>query len=180
MKFKEHKYDGKVSAIVTFFKQKKVEKDVINSIKPYVDETIIVKDKGGLAYQRNIGLKKAKHEYVLFCDGDILCTPQFIYQAKNHFASHDDTAVVGGIITTERETPVQDLMAFLQYNLFKRHYNPDKCFMVRRHVFISGARFSEESGDDKDFYKTVKIEFGCRVHRVDVKLLQLGDGGDGY
>ena len=118
MKLKKLKYNGKVSAVVTFFNQSQFKKKVLASIKPQVDEVIVVEDKGTLKFQRDYGLSRAKHEFVLFCDGDIIVGENFVKHAKQKFKDDYYTGVVGGMITNPMETPAQELMAVLRFRAF--------------------------------------------------------------
>jgi len=163
--------DGKVSAVVIFYNQEQFKKQVLKNIN--ADELIIVENKGNQSYQRTLGLQQAKHEYVLFCDGDIVVDTEFIMQAQIILKNIPSVAIVGGLITTPMETPAQEMMAILRYRAFHKSHNIDGCYLVRRELF-NFLKFDNPPHELKSFYEGIK-KLGLRQEKIKYKLLHLGE-----
>ena len=173
-KMKKIKNDGKVSAIICFYNQNENIKSVVNSIEHQVDEVIVVKDKGCLTTQRNIGLEKAKHEYILFCDGDIIVRDGFVANAVAIMTKEEKIGMIGGKIITPCLSPAQELMCILRLRSFYKEASIAGSFMTRRKYFLLGAKFNFFPYENKGLTDWLKT-YNLYSKRIDVELVHIGE-----
>lgn len=68
-------------------------KDILKSLEDTV-EVIYAKKNGGVAAARNIGINKAKSEYILCLDADDTIEPTYLEKAKNMFEMDEKAGIV--------------------------------------------------------------------------------------
>ncbi|MBN2421623.1 glycosyltransferase [Candidatus Woesearchaeota archaeon] len=174
----------KVSAVVCPLNQEKFIKRCIDSILPQVDEVIVVDAssddrtleiidkrykknsnisvyiiprKEPLAYARNYGAKRAKHELILFADSDIILNKNWINIAKKTLIK-ENLASVGGRTRVEGNTFNKRFLRILRdKETFDSCPYPSRVILMRKGIFneLNGFNVKNKMGEDEELYKRV-------------------------
>ena len=139
--------------------------------------------KRGAAATRNVGIRNAQGETVLFIDDDVLAEPTL---AENHLAYHREgtrVSIIGGVSTpwgTSRDP-------FLRYLRDRGIFNPysitggpiDFSYYHTGNVSTARALLIEAGGFNEDFftYGMEDIELGYRLERLGCKMIHASDAG---
>jgi glycosyltransferase involved in cell wall biosynthesis len=139
--------------------------------------------KRGAAATRNVGIRAARGEIVLFIDDDILAEPNLVNAHCDYHKRYPESSIIGGVIT-----PWQDCTdPFLRYLRDKGIFNPysiacgpmDFSYYHTGNVSTSRAVLNDVGGFNEEFaiYGMEDIELGyrleqqgsCMVHGPDAK-----------
>jgi len=126
---------------------------------------IIQVSNGGPSKARNIGVKKAKGEFVAFTDGDCIVHQQWLTELRKGFLRAEIASVGGNQISPETESSygqnVQETFAILGFatsymktrpNMAKIQHNPSCNSAYRKTLFETIGGFEESlwPGEDMD------------------------------
>lgn len=136
-----------------------------------------VQAKRGAAATRNVGIREADGEIVLFIDDDILAEPNLIEAHLNHQGANPGAAVIGGVTA-----PWDDATdPFLRYLRDKRILNPYsiKCGPMDFSNYHTGnvstprKLLREAGGFNEEFciYGMEDIELGYRLEKLGCKMV---------
>ena len=122
--------------------------------------TILKKDNSGVSDARNLGMKKAGGEYLIFCDGDDFFEPTLLHEAQKAVDKSPDMAIWRYRITQgKRETVSQENVKeawysgpeMLHKHLLEGYRVRLGSFVVRRELieqneicFTSGCNYAED------------------------------------
>jgi len=133
--------------------------------------------KPGAASTRNVGIRKAKGEIVLFIDDDILAEPDLIEQHLKYQSTHKRASIIAAVITpsADRREP------FLRYLSDRGICNPysiacgplDFSYYHTGNVSTSRALLNEAGCFNEDFfvYGMEDIELGYRLEKMGCRMV---------
>ena len=145
--------------------------------KLYPNLRLFSQQKPGAAATRNVGIRAAKGETVLFIDDDILAEPNLIEAHLEHHRNNDRASIIGAVVTpwAERRDP------FLRYLRDRAIFNPysltglpmDFSCYHTGNVSTSRALLNEIGGFDEGFsiYGMEDIELGYRLERIGCRMV---------
>jgi glycosyltransferase involved in cell wall biosynthesis len=133
--------------------------------------------KRGAAATRNIGIRAAKGEIVLFIDDDILAEPNLIEAHWKYHQTHPGSSIVGGVVT-----PWKDCTdPFLRYLRDRGIFNPysiacgpmDFSYYHTGNVSTPRAVLNDVGGFNEQFaiYGMEDIELGYRIERHGSRIM---------
>lgn len=144
-------------------------------------EIITVTEEGPLAKLRNQGAKKARGQYLIFIDDDVVCSPEWLAAIVKTFESRSYCGGVSGpsIITKEFRRN-RDIFSF---KFFKLLYDLWFCGRLRRlpgHIAKSGAWTTGACNEDCKYDGPVEFLEACNsAYRTDV-FRELGGFDESY
>lgn len=127
-------------------------------------EIILVEEEGELATLRNRGAKKARGEYLIFIDDDVICDPNWLNSIVKEFESDPSVQGVSGpaFISNEHKRN-RDLFRF---SIFKFLYDKVFCFGQDRlpgHITRSGAWTTGASNSNCSYEGEVMFLEACNM-----------------
>ena len=84
---------------------------------------IYIQSEKSVCIQRNIGISKAKSEWVFLCDDDIEVPCDYLQKLSDHLNQHTETGAISGLVFQA------------EGNEWKAKYSLDSCFTLLK-VFI--------------------------------------------
>lgn len=150
--------------------------------------TKLLEDRGrGLCFARNLGIREAKGEIVVFLDDDVFLDKEYLEFVVEDFASNPNFGGVGGVtISIQRNHQHTDRVLNKVLKLFNR----EKRFKFKNKVsYLSGSNMAfrrdillRVGGSDEDFYGPSAGEDADLCLRVAKKgfLLQLDPKAKAY
>ncbi len=72
-----------------------VAKSLLSKTSNFISWCVIYENKPGLLNARMVGLKRAKFEWVLFCDDDNILFPDFLFQVQSKLENNSTIGVLG-------------------------------------------------------------------------------------
>ncbi len=153
-------------------------KDAKNIIASYADKLDIkyfYKENSGQGFSRNFGFERAKGDYFIIFDSDILVPSNYLEIVKNYLYEHDLDAFGGPDAAHESFTPVQKAISYAMTSPFttggirgnKKHigqFHPRSFNMgISREVYEKvGGFILTRLGED--------IEYSIRIHENGFKI----------
>jgi glycosyltransferase involved in cell wall biosynthesis len=157
-------------------------RDVLSQkVKRYANLRLFSQDKPGAAATRNVGIRAAEGETVLFIDDDILAEPNLIKAHLEHHQKNDRASIIGAVVTPwgERRDP------FLRYLRDRAIFNPyslagspmDFSCYHTGNVSTSRALLNEVGGFNEGFsvYGMEDIELGYRLEKRGCRMVHGSD-----
>jgi glycosyltransferase involved in cell wall biosynthesis len=133
--------------------------------------------KRGAAATRNLGIKNAQGEIVLFIDDDILAPPELIEAHLNYHQHYRRASIIGRVTTSWKDS--RD--PFLRYLRERGIFNPysitggpmDFSYYHTGNVSTSRMLLAEAGGFNEDFfiYGMEDIELGYRLERLGCEMV---------
>lgn len=157
----------KVSIIIPTFQRAESLRECKESLwaQTYQDyEIILVTEEGALAKLRNEGARKAKGEYLIFIDDDVICAPNWLASIVRTFEERPDCAGVSGpsVITREFRRN-RDIFSF---KFFKFLYDLWFCggkASLPGHITESGAWTTGACNEDCSYEGPVQFLEACNM-----------------
>jgi len=139
---------------------------------------VVVTERRGPAYARNLGVLQARGDIVVFVDADVVVQPDFFKRIAALFQAEPDVAAVIGSYDAEPEA--QNFLS--QYkNLLHHHIHQQgrseastfwgACGAIRRQVFLSLGGFDERIPRPA----MEDVEFGYRLQRAGHRIRLVKD-----
>ncbi len=132
----------------------------------YADRVLNIQDRG-VSKARNVGVRKAKGEILLFLDADTILDSNFITQMLASFADSKVVCVSGFVAGLERLGVIDNLFKFFHYNLLNRiaaltarlgfPLFPTVCCGCRKSVFQEVGGFDESLAIAEDIAFSLKM-----------------------
>src|SRR6185295_12526660 len=133
--------------------------------------------KRGAAATRNVGIREADGEMVLFVDDDIFAEPNLIEAHLDYHRDHSNASIIGGVTA-----PWDDATdPFLRYLRDKRILNPysikcgpmDFSYYHTGNVSTPRKTLREAGGFNEEFsvYGMEDIELGYRLEKLGCKMV---------
>ncbi len=191
----------KVSAIVTSLNSEKVIERSLDSMISQVDELIlvdassddsthdIVKKFAGsnkfrleviprekpTSYARNHGAKIAKNDVLLFADGDVQLSKNWI-KAATAAMKREDLASVGGRTVVEGDSLVLRFLSVMRYKEVYDYPYPTRAIMIRKKIYEEMGGFQNlKLGDEERLYKKI-IAAGYKSRNIfSISEVHLGE-----
>ncbi len=137
----------------------------------YADK-VIIEDRKGIAFGRNMGAKKAHGEILIFIDADAVLDPDFLRHFHEGFLNKAIIGMTGiaepndgGILQRSVYRITYYLVRF--FNLFGLSLFPGICAAYRREGFIKAGGFREDFGivEDLDLSRRISRLGKCSINR---------------
>ena len=161
------------------------EYDIETSLKEFNDQRIVIHrhENGGLlAVNRNLGVSKAKGEFIAFCDDDDLWQPEKITMQLKAFSMRPENLVVGTNYEQFPRRRRNGLYMFSDRNLgflqlaSARTGIPLSSSLTRKEVFDTIGHFDEDPDiltmEDLDFWLRVLKHKDYSIHVLSAPLLK--------
>ena len=143
----------------------------------YPNLRVHVQTKRGAAATRNVGIREADGEIVLFIDDDIFAEPNLIESHLNYHQGNPGAAIIGGVTA-----PWDDVTdPFLRYLRDKRILNPysiktgpmDFSYYHTGNVSTPRKTLCDAGGFNEEFciYGMEDIELGYRLEKLGCKMV---------
>lgn len=91
---------NRIEVVVVDNSNKKAEivitRKSVAKVKKLLDVRLFIADKKGPSAARNMGIKKAKYEHVIFIDDDVTVPLEFIIKYQQAWASYPKSKMIGG------------------------------------------------------------------------------------
>lgn len=150
--------------------------DSTSEISRNLNCTVLTNDSNeGRGYSRNLGVKSATTEMLVFCDSTNVMPDDFVKQALNYFSDKNTAAVFGNI---KNSTHLKDpISRWRGRHLFREHMIPTKPSCVESRDLITYATVMKKSAILKvgnfnpDLYKCEDIELGQKLLNHGFKIL---------
>ncbi len=138
----------------------------------YSNLRFLFQNKPGAAATRNMGVREASAEIILFIDNDILAEPNLIEQHLKYHSANPNSSVIGNVVTpwNEKTDP------FLRYLHYRGIYNPytitsrpmDFSYYHTGNVSTPRSTLLAVGGFNEDFfiYGMEDIELGYRLQKA--------------
>lgn len=135
----------------------------------------LYKENGGVSSARNLGIKNAKHEFILTLDADDKYESTFLEKALNLFLANDELGIVsswGQYFTNDKQLQIfkstaKSVADFLFYNGFNMG---SSLFRKKCWEQVGGYDENPKNGyEDWEFYLRV-CALGWKVHSIDEVL----------
>jgi glycosyltransferase involved in cell wall biosynthesis len=145
--------------------------------KTYSNLKVFSQLKRGAAATRNVGIRAATGEIVLFIDDDIQAEPNLIEEHLNYHRTHKRASIIGSVITpwSDRRDP------FLRYLSARGICNPysiacgplDFSYYHTGNVSTSRAALAEAGCFNEEFliYGKEDIELGYRLEKLGCRMV---------
>ena len=150
-------------------------KDVVASFENKLDVKYFVKENSGQGFSRNFGFERAKGDYFIIFDSDILVPSDYLEIVKDYLFEHQLDAFGGPDAAHESFTPVQKAISYAMTSPFttggirgnKKHigqFHPRSFNMgLSREVYEKvGGFILTRLGED--------IEYSIRIHESGFKI----------
>ena len=140
----------------------------VNIIKKYRCELIQLEKNEGPARARNVGVSRARGEYIMFVDGDCILSKNSLEYLIESFKTHPEAACVSGVFSAH---PIHKdwFGLYRDLQLYWWHFNSDENAsvflltggMIKKEIFKEIGGFNEDykNADAEDY------EFGHRVSK---------------
>ncbi|WP_461790945.1 glycosyltransferase family 2 protein [Pedobacter sp.] len=150
-------------------------KDIVESFNNKLDIKYFFKENSGQGFSRNFGFERAKGDYFIIYDSDILVPSNYLEIVKNYLYEHQLDAFGGPDAAHESFTPIQKAISYAMTSPFttggirgnKKHigkFHPRSFNMgVSREVYEKvGGFILTRLGED--------IEYSIRIHENGFKI----------
>lgn len=110
-----------------------VEDHVVAARREDVDLIYIKNPKErSISIARNIGVKMARGDTILFVDSDIVLHSEYIRELRKNYEKHPEAVGISGWITSPTQKPMQYYKSYILFQAFKRlfllfHDSTDSC-----------------------------------------------------
>ena len=126
---------------------------------------VIRQDNHGVGYARNVGIDKAKGDYISFIDADDLVSEAFISKILEKTKEKPDVIELSWKSLTDKMWNIDRKLS----SEADRLPNPSVCTRVFKKSFIGDVRFNikKDSTEDEDFCRKIKGKQPfCKPQRV--------------
>ena len=138
-------------------------------VQQFDEINYIFKENGGPASARNLGVKHAKGDYVIFIDSDDFWEEGSLEVLSDYLDDHPDTQIIEGKIREFKSIQHSNRFDFSPESYFMSNFG--SC-MIRRKVFEIVGQFEEKlmCSEDIDWY-TRAWENNITKDRIDIIVL---------
>ena len=143
--------------------------------------TVLVKENGGQASARNLGLDRMQGEYVLFVDSDDYVSPDFVEELYRQIKAEPGIGIAdssyvkllesedpGTLTEGKKPAEVYSQTEALELLLYQRKFNQSPCTKLFARSVFEGIRFPVGKGYEdlaiiyQTFAKAEKLSYGYR------------------
>ncbi len=150
--------------IVVDAKSKDKTRKIVKSFKQSLKIKLFLSNKKNVAYQKNLGAKKAKGRYLLFIDADSRINSKFIKSLKKVIYSKKDLVYLPSIVPEEKTPQFKLVYQVVNYLVqisqnTKRPLSTGGCMVLERNFFNKIKGFNEEvfNAEDHSIIQKAKL-----------------------
>lgn len=129
-------------------------------------------ERRGLSLARNLGIKKATGNYIIFPDDDAILSNNFLEIADNIIHIFTTTSIFSGLVLTlDKQVPFSRYMNYESEELTYRNYNKfmSTTMIIHKEVFNKIGGFDEEMGLGTKWGGSEETEILLRALKAGIK-----------
>ncbi len=158
--------------VVDAYSEDKTQK-VAKENRGDLDLTIIKSKRRNLSYQRNLGAKKAKGQYIIFIDADCCISKDFLLKTKSTIEK-EKSLIISPCVMSTKNSSLDNIMIELNNYIvpFFQHIGRPltfgACLIFEKNFFIHIGMFEVTSKQDKSKLFPEDVEFMIRASKAGV------------